>query len=62
MDLGFEVFCISEFQIEDPGLRSVVDLGLTLTYQILLFCRFPIISLLGSRIGPYKQVGFGRLR
>ena len=32
----------------------------TLTYQNLLFSRFPINSILGIIIGPYKKVGFGR--
>ena len=34
----------------------------TLTYQNLLFFRFPINSTLGIIIGPYKKVAFGKLR
>ena len=53
--------------LEFRGLRAVEsseqgrDLGSTLTYQNLLFCRVPINSILGFIIGAYKKVGFGRL-
>ena len=33
-----------------------------LTYQNLQKSRVPINSILGSIIGTYKKVGFGRLR
>ena len=36
--------------------------SLTLIYQNLLFCRVPIISILGLIISTYKKVGFGSLR
>ena len=34
----------------------------TLTYQNLLFCRVPIISILGLIIRTYNKVGLGSLR
>ena len=40
----------------------LVSAQVNLDLQKPIFCRFPMNSILNSTMGPYKKVGFGRLR
>ena len=52
--------CLRTWHAEIPN-ASISFCVSTLTYQNLLFCRFPINSILGCILRTYEKVGYGRL-